>query len=110
MNVIGDVTGKYCLLFDDIADTAGTLCNAAQALMEQGAAGVSAYISHGVLSPPALERIAKSAIDEVVTTDSILQPAEAEEHPKLRIVSIAQLLAEAVRRITEEDSVSSLFD
>lgn len=110
MNVIGDVAGKNCILFDDIADTAGTLCNAAQALMDHGAAGVSAYVTHGVLSHPALERIAQSAITEVVTTDSINHPADVQNHPKIRIVSIAQLLAEAVRRITEEDSVSSLFD
>jgi ribose-phosphate pyrophosphokinase len=110
MNVIGDVSGRHCILFDDIVDTAGTLCNAVDALMEQGALGVSAYVTHGVLSGPALERIKASAMDELVITDSIHHDKDIEGEDKIRIVSIAQLLAEAVRRISDEDSVSSLFD
>lgn len=110
MNVIGDVKGKHCVLFDDIVDTAGTLCNAATALMEQGAIGVSAYVTHGVLSSPALERITASVMDELVITDSIQHPQLMEKCPKIRITSVAGLLAEAVRRISDESSVSSLFD
>lgn len=110
MNVIGDVRGKHCILFDDIVDTAGTLCNAATALMERGATGVSAYVTHGVLSHPALERIQNSVMDELVMTDSILHPDVSEKFPKIRIASVAGLLAEAVRRINDESSVSSLFD
>jgi ribose-phosphate pyrophosphokinase len=110
MNVIGEVKGKHCILFDDIVDTAGTLCNAATALMERGAIGVSAYVSHGVLSHPALERIQSSVMDELVMTDSILHPDLSVKCPKIRIVSVAGLLAEAVRRINDESSVSSLFD
>jgi ribose-phosphate pyrophosphokinase len=91
-------------------DTAGTLCNAATALMERGATGVSAYVTHGVLSPPALERIQNSVMDELVMTDSILNPDVSKKCPKIRIASVAGLLAEAVRRINDESSVSSLFD
>ena len=110
MNVIGDVSGKHCILFDDIVDTAGTLCNAAKALLEQGATGVSAYVTHGVLSGPALERIAASAMDELVITDSIYHPQLVGANNKIRIVSIAGLLAEAAHRISDESSVSSLFE
>ncbi len=110
MNVIGDVDGRHCILFDDIVDTAGTLCNGVDALMEKGATGVSAYIAHGVLSGPAVERIEKSQMDELVITDSIRQPDSVINHKKIRTVSIAPLLAEAIYRISEEDSVSSLFD
>ena len=110
MNVIGDVDGRHCILFDDIVDTAGTLCNGVDALLEKGATGVSAYIAHGVLSGPALERIAASKMDELVITDSIHQPEGVAVHDKIRTVSIAPLLAEAIQRINNEDSVSSLFD
>lgn len=110
MNVIGDVNGKHCILFDDIVDTAGTLCNAAQALVERGASGVSAYTVHGVLSGPAFERITASALDELVITDSILQANLDTKCKKIRVASIAPLLAEAVSRISDESSVSSLFE
>ncbi len=110
MNVIGEVDGRHCILFDDIVDTAGTLCNGVDALLEKGATGVSAYISHGVLSGPAFDRLAKSKMDELVITDSIQQPDSVKDHPKIRTVSIAPLLAEAMQRISNEDSVSSLFE
>ncbi len=110
MNIIGDVEGKDCIIVDDIVDSAGTLCNAAEALMKEGAKSVSAYITHGVLSGKALERIANSALKELVITDSI-QPTDAVKAVKnIRILSIAPLMAEAVKRIAEETSVSSLFD
>ncbi len=108
MNIIGDVAGRDCILFDDIVDTAGTLCNAADALMKEGAKSVSAYVTHGVLSGPAIERIEKSKLAEMVVSDSIALPDK--KCKKLRILSVAPLLAEAVRRIADESSVSSLFD
>lgn len=110
MNVIGEVDDKHCILFDDLVDTAGTLCNAVDALIEKGATGVSAYVAHGVLSGPAVERITASKMDELVITDSILQPESVHNCDKIRSVSIAPLLAEAILRISNEDSVSSLFD
>ncbi len=110
MNVIGEPEGKHCILFDDIVDTAGTLCNAATALMEKGATGVSAYVTHGVLSGPALQRIKESVLEEIVITDSIHHSEAAMQTSKIRMVSIAGLLAEAVSRISDESSVSSLFD
>lgn len=110
MNVIGDVSDRHCILFDDIVDTAGTLCNAVDALIDKGATGVSAYVAHGVLSGPAVERIEKSKMQEMVITDSIQQPEAVKQHKKIRSVSIAPLLAEAILRISNEDSVSSLFD
>lgn len=110
MNVIGAVEGRHCILFDDIVDTAGTLCNAAQALLEKGAESVSAYVTHGVLSGPALERLDASKLTELVITDSINQSDAVKSHAKIRRVSIAQLLADAVQRISDETSVSSLFD
>lgn len=110
MNIIGDVTGRDCILFDDIVDTAGTLCNAADALLEKGAKSVSAYVTHGVLSGPAVERVTTSKLTSLVVTDSIA-PTEAVKGCKnIRILSMGQLLAEGVRRISEESSVSSLFD
>ena len=109
MNVIGEVQGKTAVLLDDMIDTAGTLTQAANALMDQGANKVYAYATHGVLSGPAVERIMKSPIEEVVFTDSIpLQPAAA-ACGKIRVLSVAGLLAEAVRRIHSADSLSSLF-
>ena len=98
------------MLFDDIVDTAGTLCNAAQALMEEGAEQVSAYVIHGVLSGPACERIAKSVLDEIVITDTIESPDLGRNCDKLRYVSVAPLMGEAIRRIANEESVSKLFD
>jgi len=110
MNIIGDIKGRDCILFDDIVDTAGTLCNAAAALMDAGAKSVSAYVTHGVLSGPAVERIAGSRLAAMVVTDSISQPDAVQGCDKIRLLSIAPLLAEAVRRIADESSVSSLFD
>ncbi|MCC7260424.1 MAG: ribose-phosphate pyrophosphokinase [Alphaproteobacteria bacterium] len=110
MNIIGEIEGKHCVIVDDIVDTAGTLCNAAEALIKSGATSVSAYISHGVLSGPAVGRVTSSALRELVITDSI-QPTEAVKNAaNIRVVSVAPLLGEAVRRISEETSVSSLFD
>ncbi|MFZ4124466.1 MAG: ribose-phosphate pyrophosphokinase [Rickettsiales bacterium] len=110
LNIIGDVEGRDCILFDDIVDTAGTLCNAAEALIKAGAKSVAAYITHGVLSGPAVERIGKSALTSVVVTNSIAQPDTVKNGKKIRTLSIAPLLAEAIKRIAEETSVSSLFD
>ena len=110
MNIIGDVEGRDCILIDDIVDSAGTLCNAAAALKEQGANSVSAYITHGVLSGEAFKRLSNSCLEELVVTDSIENSKALEAVKKIRTVSIAPLLAEAVRRISEESSVSSLFD
>ncbi len=110
MNIIGEVDGKDCILFDDIVDTAGTLCNAAKELKERGAKTVSAYVTHGVLSGPACERITESCLESLVITDSIALTDAVKAVPNIRSVSIAPLLAEAIQRISEETSVSSLFD
>ena len=110
MNIIGEVQGRRCILFDDIVDSAGTLCNAAQALVDQGAASVSAYVSHGVLSGAACERVSGSVLDELVITDSIEPPDPVQGCPKVRHVSVAPLIGEAIRRIANEESVSKLFD
>lgn len=110
MNIIGEVAGRDCILFDDIVDTAGTLCNAAKALMEQGAKSVSAYVTHGVLSGPAVERVEKSVLKSLVVTDSIAPAANVQNCKNIRVLSLAPLLAEGIRRIAEETSVSSLFD
>ncbi|MEE2692032.1 MAG: ribose-phosphate pyrophosphokinase [Pseudomonadota bacterium] len=111
MNIIGDVKGRHCLLFDDIVDSGGTLCNAADAIMQKGAKSVSAFVTHGVLSSGAVDRIAKAgAMTRLVTTNSIHTTKEVAGCPKIETVSIADLLAEAIRRIANEESVSSLFD
>ncbi len=110
MNIIGDVKGRTCILCDDIVDSAGTLCNAADALMGAGALTVSAYVSHGVLSGQAVERVRASQMTELVTTDSIAGTEKVRGCSKIRRLSIAPLIAEAMRRISEESSVSSLFD
>ena len=110
MNIIGDVTGRNCILFDDIVDSGGTLVNAAKALIDRGAKEVSAYISHGVLSGEALNRVDKSVLKELVITDSIEVPDAIRNHPKIRIVGVAPLIGEAIRRIANEESVSKLFD
>lgn len=110
MHIVGDVKGYHCVLVDDIVDSAGTLCNAAQALADAGAASVSACVSHGVLSGPAIDRISNSIMDEVIITDSIAPTDHVANCEKVRIVSVAPLLAEAVNRIAHETSVSSLFD
>lgn len=110
MNIIGDVEGRSCILLDDIIDSGGTLCNAAAALKEQGAKDVSAYITHGVLSGPAVERITASVLKEVVITDTIAQTDAVKACPKIREVSVATLIGEAIRRIANDESVSKLFD
>jgi ribose-phosphate pyrophosphokinase len=110
MNIIGDVRGRTCVLIDDIIDSGGTLCNAAQAIMEAGAASVSAYITHGVLSGGAVARVDNSALKELVITDSILPTDAAKDCDRIRILPIAPLIGEAIRRIADESSVSSLFD
>lgn len=110
MNIIGDVKGRDCILFDDIVDTAGTLCNAADALLNEGAKSVSAYVTHGVLSGPAIERVSNSRLTSLTVTDTIAPTQATKDCKNIRIVSISQLLAEGIRRISEESSVSSLFD
>ncbi len=110
MNIIGDVKGRMCILIDDIIDSGGTLCNAAQALMDAGASGVAAYISHGVLSGGAVARVTESALKELVITDSIVATDATTQSPRVRQLSIAPLIGEAIRRISDESSVSSLFD
>ncbi len=110
MNIIGDVNGRNCVMFDDIVDSAGTLCNAADALAERGASSVSAYITHGVLSGAACERVSKSVLKELVVTDTI-EPSELVRGcAKIRHVTVAPLIGEAIRRIANEESVSKLFD
>ena len=109
-NVIGDVAGRRCILFDDMIDGGGTLCNAAQALIDGGAVEVSAYVTHGVMSGAAVERVNGSVLKELVMTDSIPAPDRAREGGKIRYVSCDKLLGEAIRRIANEESVSKLFD
>jgi ribose-phosphate pyrophosphokinase len=110
MNIIGDVRGRRCILVDDIVDSAGTLCNAASALREAGASAVYAYVTHGVLSGGAVTRVVASPIEALVMTDSIVATEAVRAAPNIRQVTIAPLMAEAIRRISEERSVSSLFD
>jgi ribose-phosphate pyrophosphokinase len=110
MHVIGDVEGRDCILVDDIVDSGGTLCNAAEALIKRGARSASVYVTHGVLSGGAVARIASAPIETMVITDSILATEAVRLAPNIRQVTIAPLLAEAMRRISEESSVSSLFD
>jgi ribose-phosphate pyrophosphokinase len=110
MNIIGDVKGRRCILVDDIVDSAGTLCNAAEALMEHGAATVAAYVTHGVLSGGAVARVGASPLEALVTTDSIQATEAVRVSRNVRQISIAPLIAEAMRRISDERSVSSLFD
>jgi len=109
MNIIGDVSGRTCVLMDDLVDTANTLCEAASALKEHGAARVVAYCTHPVLSGSAVERVMNSHLDELVVTDSIPLREEAKQCGRIRQLSVAELLAETMRRISNEDSVSSLF-
>ncbi|MFH0934122.1 MAG: ribose-phosphate diphosphokinase, partial [Pseudomonadota bacterium] len=109
MNIIGEVEGRTCIIMDDMVDTANTLCEAANALKEKGAARVIAYCTHPVLSGPAIERIEKSAIDELVVTDTIPLGEAARNCKRIRQLSVAELLAETMRRINAEESVSSLF-
>jgi len=110
MHIIGDVAGRRCILVDDIVDSAGTLCNAASALMEAGASSVGAYVTHGVLSGGAVARVSASPLEELVMTDSIQATEAVRVAQNIRQISIAPLLGEAMRRISDERSVSSLFD
>ncbi|MEO9490657.1 MAG: ribose-phosphate pyrophosphokinase [Marinomonas sp.] len=110
MNIIGDVSGRHCIMIDDIVDSGGTLCNAAAALLANGAASVAAYITHGVLSGEAVSRINGSALKELVITDSILPTEACEASDRIRVLTMAPLVGEAIRRIADESSVSSLFD
>ena len=109
-NIIGDVTGRRLIIFDDIVDSATTLCSAAQSLIEAGAAEVSAYVTHGVLSGAAIERVNGSVLKELVVTDSIERDGRLGSSGKIRVVSCAKLVGEAIRRIANEESVSKLFD
>ena len=109
MNVIGDVEGKECIIVDDIADTAGTLCNAASALKEKGAIKVLAYIVHPVLSGKAIEKISQSMLDQLVVTDTIPLSEEAQACEKIRVITMAPTLAEAIRRVNNEESISAMF-
>ncbi|MEH6714976.1 ribose-phosphate pyrophosphokinase [Parasphingorhabdus flavimaris] len=110
MNIIGDVKGRFCVMIDDIADSAGTLCNAADALIAAGATDVAAYITHGVLSGKAVERVNASSLRKLIITDTIRTPQSALDSSKIRILPIAPLLGEAIKRIADESSVSSLWD
>lgn len=110
MNIIGDVQSRSCILFDDIVDSAGTLCNAAEALKTTGAQEVCAYVTHGILSNGAAQRISNSALKELIITDSIEATPAVKETPNIRQVTIAPLIGEAIRRINHSESVSSLFD
>jgi len=109
MNIIGDIEGKVCIVPDDIIDTAGTLCNAAKALKDQGAAAVKAYITHPVLSGPAIERINNSQIDELVVTNSIPLSHEGEKCSKIRVISLSVTIAECIKRLSNEESLSEIF-
>ena len=109
MNIIGEVSGKTCVLIDDLVDTAGTLCQGAQALKDEGATKVVAYITHAVLSGKAVERISTSALDELVVTDTVPLSDAAKKCGRIRQLSVAALLAETIRRIRDEESVSSLY-
>jgi len=110
MNIIGEVDGRRCILIDDIVDSAGTLCNAAVALKDKGASSVSAYVTHGVLSGGAVARVSSSPMDHLVVTDSIQATEAMRVSHNIRQLTIAPLIAEAIRRISDESSVSSLFD
>ena len=109
MNVIGDVDGRTCIIVDDIVDTAGTLCQAAAALKDRGAVGVVAYITHAVLSGPAIDRINDSALDSMFVTDTIPLSAQGESCSRITQLSLDRLLAEAIRRVSNEESVSAMF-
>ncbi|WP_290617563.1 ribose-phosphate pyrophosphokinase [Immundisolibacter sp.] len=109
MNIIGDVTGRTCIMIDDLVDTAGTLCKAADALKQNGAVRVVAYVTHPVLSGKAVENIMNSSLDELVVTDTLPLRAAAAACPRIRQLSISELLAETMRRISDEDSVSTLL-
>ena len=109
MNIIGDIQGKVCIVPDDIIDTAGTLCNAANALKENGAKAVKAYITHPVLSGPAIERLEDSSIDELIVTNSIPLTPDAKKCSKIRVISLANIIAECIKRLSNEESLSEMF-
>ncbi len=109
MNVIGDVSGKTCIIVDDIVDTAGTLCTAAQALKEEGATRVVSYTTHPVLSGNAIEKISSSELDEMIVTDTIALSKEASSCKKIKQLSLARVLAEAIKRVSNEESISAMF-
>ena len=109
MNIIGDIQGKVCIVPDDIIDTAGTLCNAANALKENGAKAVKAYITHPVLSGPAIERLENSSIDELIVTNSIPLTPDAKKCSKIRVISLANIIAECIKRLSNEESLSEMF-
>ena len=109
MNIIGDIQGKVCIVPDDIIDTAGTLCNAANALKENGAKAVKAYITHPVLSGPAIERLENSSIDELIVTNSIPLTPDAKKCSKIRVISLANVIAECIKRLSNEESLSEMF-
>jgi ribose-phosphate pyrophosphokinase len=109
MNIIGNVEGKPCVIVDDMVDTAGTLCEAALALLDAGATEVYAAVTHPVLSGPALKRISESALEKLIVTDTIPLGRDAADHGKIMVVSVAGQIGEAIRRINNEESVSSLF-
>ena len=110
MNIIGDVEGRSCFIIDDIVDSAGTLCNASNALLEKGATEVYSYVTHGVLSGEAVERVNNSSLTKLVLTDSIEESDLVLKSDKIEVISVASLLGEAIKRISDEKSVSSLFD
>jgi len=110
MNIIGEVVGRHCVVLDDIVDSGGTLCNAADALLDKGAASVSAYVTHGVLSGGAVARVAASRLEELVLTDTIAPTEAVRVAPNVRVIAIAPLVGEAIARIAKEESVSVRFD
>ena len=110
MNIIGDVKGKECFMIDDIVDSAGTLCNASDALIREGATKVYSYVTHGVLSGKAVERVNKSSLTKLLITDTIEESDDVKKSDKIDVISISSLLGEAIKRISDEKSVSSLFD
>ena len=110
MNIIGDVKGKECFMIDDIVDSAGTLCNASDALIREGATKVYSYVTHGVLSGKAVERVNKSSLTKLLITDTIEESDAVKKSDKIDVISISSLLGEAIKRISDEKSVSSLFD
>ena len=110
MNIIGDVEGKECFMIDDIVDSAGTLCNASDALIREGATKVYSYVTHGVLSGKAVERVNKSSLTKLLITDTIEESDAVKKSDKIDVISISSLLGEAIKRISDEKSVSSLFD
>ena len=110
MNIIGDVEGRHCILYDDMCDSGGTLCNAADALMKQGAKGVSAYVTHGVLSNNAVGRIENSVLKEIVIADTIRPTEDALNSSSVRVLGVADTIGEAIRRIANDESISKMFD